>query len=636
MAASFRLDQFDRLFLERVVRSLRQESPTAVDSVIAKELALRSSGFVDLAADALGVIATYSGTYILRQICKNWESKVSARIPALCISPASKLAFTPETVQRLKRFSGAERLTIKYFRTVPAQFVKEALAALPSLRSFKLDICRFDVDWLLCILPSCSHLTSLRLRDDAQELSLQDSHLMLIAQACPALRVLHVHAEHITDDGVLNLTHQLPGLQDIRLEACSKVSDQALKSIAANCSDLRRFAMYGSDTGQHVTDQGLSALAERCTNLQYISLSGCDHVGEPGIVKLATCCPQLESLQLGSRSQVSGSSAAKLGHLTRLNTLALSNRFTRTTAYHYQQLAGASATLTSLDISHCDSVRGQNLTALVNLSTLSLHHCSAMDGENLVIVATACQNLQNLTFTYEEMSAQEMLQLAGATPQLQSLVMFPADDDCAVHLNDHALIAMTRWRHLHTLKMPMAACFNDLNMLCLIRACPLKHLDIRASDKVSDITLYHLVHYRPGLRSLNARGTSITEEGIIHLINNCSRLRMVAMPSLYPTSDLMLEVIAANALSLRELILQLRRFSAHGVAYLLDVPSLQTLKVIDGQSTDPAVVAVLADLAATGVRISYVADGVSLMSRVAPVGMPIIRGMSERSMSLSL
>ncbi|KXZ44033.1 hypothetical protein GPECTOR_75g757 [Gonium pectorale] len=177
-----------------------------------------------------------------------------------------------------------------------------ALPSLANLRSLKLDCIPEVDDGVLAALGS---LTGLR------ELSIR------CCQSFP-----HFPVQAVTDAGLTALAATRgSGLEVLRLDECGgKVTDKGLAALASQCKALRVFS------ARRCTRLGDEALAEllRGGCMQHLTLSGVPGVGPAVASVLASCCKDLEHLDISFCRKLPDSSLGLLlERCTRLRRLVV-------------------------------------------------------------------------------------------------------------------------------------------------------------------------------------------------------------------------------------------------------------------------------------------------------------------------
>lgn len=105
----------------------------------------------------------------------------------------------------------------------------------------------------------------------------------------------------VTDEAISLLAKRCPDLRFLRLKNCKRVSDAALFDLAKNCPKLVALNISGC---VEITDQGIQAMARHCGELQALSLMN-QFFGAGALEALLNHCPKLKLLDLGTLSPTS-------------------------------------------------------------------------------------------------------------------------------------------------------------------------------------------------------------------------------------------------------------------------------------------------------------------------------------------
>ncbi|KAF5182726.1 F-box protein [Thalictrum thalictroides] len=192
------------------------------------------------------------------------------------------------------------------------------IVASKNLKTLKLFRCSGDWDRLLemfaqkvtCLVEV--HLERLQVSDHglgaiSNCLSLEILHLVKtpectnvglvsIADRCKLLRKLHIDGwktNRIGDEGLIAIARRCPNLQELVLIGVNPTS-LSLGLLAANCQNLERLALCGSET---IGDAEISCIAAKCAALRKLCIKGCP-VSDHGMEALAGGCPSLVKVKV--------------------------------------------------------------------------------------------------------------------------------------------------------------------------------------------------------------------------------------------------------------------------------------------------------------------------------------------------
>ncbi|KAF9601796.1 hypothetical protein IFM89_023327 [Coptis chinensis] len=120
--------------------------------------------------------------------------------------------------------------------------------------------------------------------------------LVAIADRCKHLRKLHIDGwktNRIGDEGLIAIARRCPNLQELVLIGVNPTS-LSLGLLAANCQNLERLALCGSET---IGDAEISCIAAKCRALRKLCIKGCP-VSDHGMEALAGGCPSLVKVKV--------------------------------------------------------------------------------------------------------------------------------------------------------------------------------------------------------------------------------------------------------------------------------------------------------------------------------------------------
>ena len=190
----------------------------------------------------------------------------------------------------------------------------------PELRTLTISDClgpsRFTAVGLAAIAQGCKKLQKVCMRDcrelletgyislalglsNLEHLNLQgctgatDATLLAIAQ-CPYLKFLSIPGGEFSSNGFLRLADGCPLLEEVTFSYQRLLTDDALQSIAANCSGLRSIRLNHC---VNISDTGVSALSA-CRSLELITLDHCS-ITDASLLALANI-PGLRSVNVSN------------------------------------------------------------------------------------------------------------------------------------------------------------------------------------------------------------------------------------------------------------------------------------------------------------------------------------------------
>ncbi|KAF8377591.1 hypothetical protein HHK36_030973 [Tetracentron sinense] len=145
----------------------------------------------------------------------------------------------------------------------------------------------------LAAMSNCLDLEILRLVKTPE---CTNAGLVSVADRCKLLRKLHIDGwktNRIGDVGLIAIAKRCPNLQELVLIGVNPTS-LSLGLLAANCRNLERLALCGSET---IGDAEISCIAAKCMALRKLCIKGCP-ISDHGMKALAAGCPNLVKVRV--------------------------------------------------------------------------------------------------------------------------------------------------------------------------------------------------------------------------------------------------------------------------------------------------------------------------------------------------
>ena len=245
----------------------------------------------------------------------------------------------------------------------------------------------------------------------------------------PNLRKLVIQgAYRLEDADVIRVLENAPRLEDLTLEACTRLSGEALRAAARSCTSLTRVSLKGC---AQLRDEDVDALND-LPALASVSLHGLKQVSDAGVRALcATAGPRLVSLDLGRCGMVSGqavgeavaSTCPNLEHLWLDECDTLTNRGAK-------RLAAGCKGLRTLSLRGCARIGDKGLARLCaanrGLQKLCLGGVRGLTDSGLAAIASHCRSgLVELDLGWcRLLTAKAVAAVAAACPELRQLTLW--------------------------------------------------------------------------------------------------------------------------------------------------------------------------------------------------------------------
>ena len=402
-------------------------------------------------------------------------------------------------------------------------------------------------DGVIALAQKCTALKTLRLCG----IPVTDAALLAVAEHCPELQVLslgdcdHIsdvsflRSNGISDDGVIALAQKCTALKTLRLCAIP-VTDAALLAVAEHCPELRVLSVGGC---YHISDTGVIALVQRCAALKSLDLEN-TRITDDAVSAAAKNCPYLEELHLGAlecdfKWDVTDNALRTIAkYLPKLQALHLDDRSGVSDAGVIELVRSCTA-LKTLDVSDTLITDAAVLAIAKHcpiIEDLNLYHNSSGNGtvltdESVVALGQNCPRLRNLNLNWSAVTHVGLEALGIGCP-LEDLSL----DHCK-HVSDDGVAALVAG-----LSTKSSLCLNldgtritKASVLAIAARFPkLLTLDVDAVDcDVGDEEVLALAQSCPGLRSLHVRNPSLISQATRDALDVSHRRHCHRHPSLY-------------------------------------------------------------------------------------------------------
>ncbi|KAJ3249987.1 hypothetical protein HK104_007526, partial [Borealophlyctis nickersoniae] len=178
----------------------------------------------------------------------------------------------------------------------------------PNLERLDLSFTNLTIASLHAIVTHCEKLLQLDLSECGE---MEPDAVMDLSTTKPFSRPLHwlnLRNAPVSDDLLRFTATHCPKLQDLVLESCTRISDDAIVKIANTCTQLRRLDCSFCD---NITDLSIQAFAVRGAsndgcNLEELYLSACDMITPAAVHNLAQKCQKLDLIVLDGCEKILG------------------------------------------------------------------------------------------------------------------------------------------------------------------------------------------------------------------------------------------------------------------------------------------------------------------------------------------
>ncbi|XP_039127389.1 LOW QUALITY PROTEIN: F-box/LRR-repeat protein 3-like [Dioscorea cayenensis subsp. rotundata] len=424
--------------------------------------------------------------------------------------------------------------------------------------------------------------------------------LAAMVAACPKLETVDLsHCVGVGDREAAALAG-LPGLKELKLDKCLKVTDVGLAKVAVGCPGLERL---GIKWCLEISDVGIELLVKKCRELkeldisylkvtdkslqfistlgklQVLSMVGCYFVTDEGLRCLNNGNNSLKEINVLRSHNITSSGLVSVidGHKSLqklkagdcfldLTPLFLSKLGGLTNGFRTLKLDGSQVSVTSLQIiganckhltkiglGKCNGITDEGVSELVSscvdLNSIDLTCCRELTDNSLVSIANSCNKLETLLLESCSLITEKGINLIGACcANLEKIDL----TDCDV--SDTALKGLSKCSGLMFLKLGLCQNVSDIGLAYIGSGCgELRELDLYRCIAVGDEGLAALVTGCKKIKKLNVcYCTQITDQGMKHL-SRLEELKEIEIRGLTQVTSLGITAIAIGCRSLAKL-----------------------------------------------------------------------------------
>lgn len=167
----------------------------------------------------------------------------------------------------------------------------------PLLESISISYCRLLTTTGVEAIAKCKHLTSIKLRNNY---AIGDSGIIALAEGCHQIKLLHIQeCGNITDRSLTAIGKNLRGLEDISLGPDKsynndRLTDAGVRALMYGCPKLQTIVIDGREG---VTDDVLGPLGLACPGLTNLDISKCKKVSAIGVTNLLQTCSSIKNIR---------------------------------------------------------------------------------------------------------------------------------------------------------------------------------------------------------------------------------------------------------------------------------------------------------------------------------------------------
>ncbi|KAF7154514.1 hypothetical protein RHSIM_Rhsim01G0029800 [Rhododendron simsii] len=333
---------------------------------------------------------------------------------------------------------------------------------------------------------------NLKVLDCSGLISMQDSDLVLIADCFPRLEELRISADSDMDNGKI----------------AARITDDGVEALASKLKELKKIVIKGEAC--FITDKSLISLSTNCVKLRRLSLGINLH--------------SLTSQKLISDKRIICLVAKARPPLKKVKLVGLGGHYPKTHGalklfFQACQLTLKELTLRGWPLTHISDFTRY----LSNITSIDLDGCFGLTGDTFYILMKSCPLVEILTMAHTTR---------------QEMDTFSEDYLHKNYSMRHLNISKNMWLTNTTLEnfgqlcpklrfLSVNGCprLTDLGIGEVLKRCPaITQLNIDGLTQVSNVLRYS-DNSVVNLKTLNARGTRINDEGLAMIGNRCRNLQ---------------------------------------------------------------------------------------------------------------
>ncbi|KAF7153324.1 hypothetical protein RHSIM_Rhsim01G0030300 [Rhododendron simsii] len=362
---------------------------------------------------------------------------------------------------------------------------------------------------------------NLKVLDCSGLISMQDSDLVLIADCFPRLEELRISADSDMDNG----------------EVAARITDDGVEALASKLKELKKIVIKGEAC--FITDKSLISLSANCVNLRRLSLGINLH--------------SLTSQKLISNKRIICLVAKAHPPLKKVKLVRLGGQYPKTHGalklfFHTCQLTLKELTLRGWPLTHISDFTRY----LSNLTSIDLDECFGLTSDTFYILMKICPLVEKLTMahtTRQEMDtfSQDYLHKNYSMRHLNiSKNMWLTD----TMLENYGQVCP----NLQFLSVNGCPRLTDLGIGEVLKRCPaITQLNIDGLTQVSNVLRRYSDNSIVNLKTLNARGTRINDEGLAMIGNKCRNLQYLDIGLCEEVTDKGVMEVVTNCQRLRDI-----------------------------------------------------------------------------------
>uniref|UniRef100_A0A1B6CRF7 F-box domain-containing protein n=1 Tax=Clastoptera arizonana TaxID=38151 RepID=A0A1B6CRF7_9HEMI len=373
--------------------------------------------------------------------------------------------------------------------------------------------------------------------------------------------------EQLSNAGIINITEFQTGLTVLNVSYCSRVTDQALRSICKNLSNLAKLWVRNC---RAITDLGVECLCN-LKKLEVLDLSQCENISGVGLRK-GLCGEEsnkkLKELYLEGLNTITSETVILLAKcLPNVTHLNLSFCFNAVTDKSVQAIIEYQTSIRSLQLANCNALSDAGLTGMgVNIDSTSENTLRDVESEMSIGVRT--NNFISLRSRAEDGIVRDAYLKKAVQKMCEANVVLGLPTG----------FSLRRLKGLQDLNLSSCNRITDVSLEYAFNFPELQHLNLSQCQQITQTGLKFVGSNNPGIETINlSKCYNITDEGILSLTKSLHRLKFLDIQGCNKLTDATKKVIADNCKCLRYLDIRSCTKMTQCVMEVYHMPTIQTL-----------------------------------------------------------
>ena len=179
--------------------------------------------------------------------------------------------------------------------------------------------------------------------------SLNDDALRLLLKCTTRLEYLYLRqCDCISNVGLFTIAEFCKNLREVSLNDCVNITDGGVENLIENCNNIQ----YLSIAKCPISNSALTSIATFAAQIRHLNLYECDYITDTGIMKIASSCPRMRSIDLSNCLSITDASLYVLSRCSKMRRVNL-KACRKVTDAGVRKLATHCTNLRHLDLRQC-------------------------------------------------------------------------------------------------------------------------------------------------------------------------------------------------------------------------------------------------------------------------------------------